>query len=124
MKSSILPSLIFFVFSFIAFASPAQAQNYYYVNAIHAWTVHESGPNDYKLAFVIPNSKRWRVEGTTLTSRNVLRTVSGQDGGIINYESGSGQRTIIVTAGGRARFTNGFFGTLNMWRNTVRVATW
>lgn len=86
--------------------------------------VRERGFDDYKLAFVIPSSKRWKLVATGRTESYVLGTLSRQDGGVVNYDRGDGQRVIIVTAGGFARYNNYYFGSINSWANSVRVAYW
>jgi len=126
MKRSTLIALVFAVISYLAVASPAQAQRLTYTTPIQAWVVDEFPFNDYKLVFVIPNSKRWKLVGSNQIVTNVLNTVQRQDGGVVDYDRGirSGLRVITVTAGGRARYGNGYVGSLNMWRNSVRVAWW
>jgi hypothetical protein len=124
MKRSTLIALVFAVISYLAVASPAQAQRLTYTTPIQAWVVDEFPFNDYKLVFVIPNSKRWKLVGSNRTVDAVLSTVQRQKDGVVDYDRGSGLRVITVTAGGRARYGNGYVGSLNMWRNSVRVAWW
>lgn len=124
MKRSTLIALVFAAVSYLAVAPPAQAQRLTYAAPAQAWVVDEFPFNDYKLAFVIPNSKQWKLVATNQTVAYVLGTVQRQKGGVVNYDRGDGQRVIVVTAGGRARYGNGYFGSLNMFRNSVRVAWW
>lgn len=124
MKRSVYIALVFAAVSYLAVAPPAQAQRLTYVTPFHTWKVNERPFDDYKLAFVIPSSKRWKLVATNQTVAYVLGTVQRQRDGVVNYDRGDGQRVIIVTAGGYARYGNGYFGSLNNFSNSVRVAWW
>lgn len=124
MKRSTLITLVFAAISYVAFAFPAQAQRMTYSAPIQSWVVKEFPFDDYKLLFAIPSSKQWKLVATNQTVAYVLGMVERQPGGVVSYDRGTGLRFIYVTAGGRARYGNYYFGSSAMFRDSVRVAWW
>jgi len=65
--------------------------------------------------FLIAKDGSWRIEASGDKEKKVLSrsTVTNRVEG--NY------RRIVVTAGGRARYLASYFGTIDMWANSLNV---
>src|SRR5215216_559635 len=82
---------------------------------INRYVRDERGPNDYVVEFLIAKDGSWRIEASGDKEKKVLSrsTVTNRVEG--NY------RRIVVTAGGRARYLASYFGTIDMWANSLNV---
>jgi hypothetical protein len=100
--------------------SVSAAQVCWFLDPCDAYVGREKGPDDYVLIFEVPNSTDFKLVGRTGQAQRVINTAIAQ-GGIQennpNYRPGI--RRIKLVAGGRARWGNLYFGSIQNWRSSV-----
>ena len=73
------------------------------------------------LRFQIPANARWRLFGSSNFYQRVIDTAISQGGIQQNFVSSEGYRVIVFSTGGRARWGNGYFGSLDNYQRNVRI---
>lgn len=112
--------LLSVLISTAAFGAVASASAQACTLPFNWWSQDELFGNDYKLQFKIPAwSPTFKIVGGSNQIQAVINKAISQ-GGVHQSVSG-GWRTITFTTGARARWGNGYFGSLNDYRQRVLV---